>query len=100
MLKAVDLNDQPHFPTQEINHIGTKGNLARELVTVQPTIAQLTPRPIFLLRFVLAQSTGLVSLAGPSFHDVGGRHSLAFSLSTAINIRSGVAGVSSRGQTL
>lgn len=55
MLRSIQFNNQPFFTAQKINDVRTKRHLPRELVAIQPAIAQFTPKPVFRLGVTGAQ---------------------------------------------
>jgi hypothetical protein len=56
VLPAIDLDDQPPVPTDEIDNVRTDCELPMKLLTGQPTAAQLRPQQRLGARLISAQS--------------------------------------------
>jgi hypothetical protein len=47
VLNAIQLNDQMGVPAEEIDDVGAKWNLPRELPAIQPPVTEIGPEPHF-----------------------------------------------------
>lgn len=70
MMKPIDFDNQPFFPTQKIDDVGPEWDLSRKFISIQPPVSQIPPEPIFFLGFVPPQPARLAGFAGPPFRDV------------------------------
>ena len=71
MMEAVYFHDEMFFAAEEVDDIGSKGNLPCELEAIQAAAAEVAPEPGFFLCLNAPQAAGLVRLARSMLPDIG-----------------------------
>lgn len=89
MLPTIKLNDQSSIETHKIDDVRPYGLLPAELESIQPTVAQLLPKPRFHLGHLPAQPASII-LQGHrrSFSSAGSLYSLS-RLRERVGVRAG-----------